>query len=233
MVPDNEEPAVKPSAKILYKIYRFTVRATLQLFYDFQVWQPDELPEGPRIYCSNHFSSSDSHFVTTLMPEPVHMIIGSAFAVPLVRTFLKATEQISAYTREDRGRVVQKAAEYLKKGESVYIFPEGDLNSLTEMRKFFLGMAKIYLACPVPIVPIGLIAPRRRVKKREIKMHHIINRQMTIVSRNYYANIGEALQFPDELQKEDTQAAAEQITEEVKQHISVLIEDIKTQKFWS
>lgn len=205
----------------------------LQLFYDFQVWYPDTIPDGPKIYCSNHFSSSDSHFVTTLMREPVHMVIGSAFAIPGVRAFLRATQQISAYSKEERRQVVPTAVEYLKKGESVYIFPEGDLNSLTELRKFYLGMARIYLAYPVPIIPIGLIAPRRRVKKRDIRMKEITVRQMTIVSRNYYANIGEAMEFPDQIAYEDRNIAAQEITDRVKERISRLIEEIKTEKFWS
>jgi 1-acyl-sn-glycerol-3-phosphate acyltransferase len=221
---------LKRSSKLLYEIYRKTVKIILQLFYDFQVWKQGPLPDGPKIYCSNHFSSSDAQFVTTLMKEPIHMVIGSAFAVPVVRTFLKATEQISAYTKEERARVVETAASYLKNGESVYIFPEGDLNSLTEMRKFYLGMAKIYLACPSPIVPIGLIAPKRRVKKKEIQLNRVIMRQMTIVSRNYYAHIGQAMEFPEALEQKDP---AGYITDAVKERISELIVEIKTEKFWS
>jgi 1-acyl-sn-glycerol-3-phosphate acyltransferase len=221
---------LKRSSKLLYEIYRKTVKIILQLFYDFQVWKQGPLPDGPKIYCSNHFSSSDAQFVTTLMKEPIHMVIGSAFAVPVVRTFLKATEQISAYTKEERARVVETAASYLKNGESVYIFPEGDLNSLTEMRKFYLGMAKIYLACPSPIVPIGLIAPKRRVKKKEIQLNQVIMRQMTIVSRNYYAHIGQAMEFPEALEQKDP---AGYITDAVKERISELIVEIKTEKFWS
>jgi 1-acyl-sn-glycerol-3-phosphate acyltransferase len=224
---------LKRSSRLLYEIYRKTVKIILQLFYDFQVWEQGPLPDGPKIYCSNHFSSSDAQFVTTLMKEPIHMVIGSAFAVPVIRTFLKATEQISAHTKEERSNVVGIAAQYLRSGESVYIFPEGDLNSLTEMKKFYLGMAKIYLACPAPIVPIGLIAPRRRVKTRDIGVNQVMKRRMTIVSRNYYANIGEAMEFPAETTWEDQQEAALHITDSVKKRIGELIHEIKTEKFWS
>ncbi len=223
---------MKKRARFLHGVYRTIIRLILQLNYDFQVWQETELPPGPKIYCSNHFSSSDANFVTTLMPEPLHMVIGPGFGIPVVGSFLHWTEQIPALTNEDKHQVVDCAVEYLKQGDSVYIFPEGRLNTIEQLDIFRAGLARIYLKNPVPVVPIGLIAPKRRVRR---KQSQVAGREMTVVSKNYYANIGEPMEFPEalEVSKTDPKRAEEMIMEAVKSEVSRLIADIKTNKFWS
>ena len=222
--------------KILSRFYNWAyhlyTRLALNISYDFQVWRAEEYPEGPKIYCSNHFSSSDVHFVSTLMDEPLHMVIGSGFTIKIARYFLKHMEQIPADTKENRAHVIDEAVKYLKKGESVYIFPEGKLNSLEKMDEFKAGIARIYLKYPVPIVPIGLLAPKRRVRH---KYSAAAERNLTIVSRNYYANIGRSMQFPQAIEKAktDRKGAEKLILDELYQEIDALINDLKTNKFWS
>jgi 1-acyl-sn-glycerol-3-phosphate acyltransferase len=208
------------------------VKLSLQLNYDFQTWQEEPLPSGPKIFCSNHFSSSDVHFVTTLMRDPLHVVIGPGFGIPVVGRFLHWTEQVKALTPEDRKKVVEVAVSYLKEGDSVYIFPEGRLNMQQELDVFRPGIARMYLKNPVPIIPIGLIAPKRRVKDKRSKT---AGRQMTVVSRNYYANIGKPMEFPRaiELAKTDQKQAEQEICSALKEQVLSLINEIKTEKFWS
>ena len=166
------------------------------------------------------------------MKDPLHMVIGPGFGIPVVGNFLGWTEQIRALSPEDRKKVVTKAASYLKQGDSVYIFPEGALNTQRQLSLFRPGVARIYLENPVPIVPIGLLAPRRRVTNKRSKT---AGRSMTVVSRNYYANIGTPLEFPEaiELAKTDRKAAEQMICSLLTVEVSHLIEEIKTDKFWS
>lgn len=216
----------------LHRTYRRIVKIILALSYDFQTWQEAELPPGPKIFCSNHFSSSDVHFVTTLMDDVLHIVIGPGFGIPLVGIFLGWTEQIRALTKEDRSKVVEQAVYYLQKGESVYIFPEGGLNTQEQLIAFRRGIAEIYLACPCPVIPIGLIAPKRRVRS---KSSRTAGRTMTVVSRNYYANIGKPMAFKSSLAcaTEDRSKACRMILDELGIRIDSLIQEIKTEKFWS
>jgi len=205
----------------------------LSLAVDFSVWHESELPEGPKIFVSNHFSSSDAHFVTTLMKDNLHMVIGPGFNIPIARWYLNATEQIPANTKENRKSVVEKAVKYLNEGDSVYIFPEGMLNTGKDLLEFKKGAARIYLQSGgVPIIPIGLIAPMRRIKKKNSALARHV---MTVVSRNYYANIGSRMDFPEELElyRTDPAKAEEMITEKIKARVQSLIDDIKDNKFWS
>jgi 1-acyl-sn-glycerol-3-phosphate acyltransferase len=205
---------------------------SLQLNYDFQTWQEVELPPGPKLFCSNHFSSSDVHFVTTLMDDPLHVVIGPGFGIPVVGKFLGWTEQIRALTPEDRKQVVGDAVRHLRSGDSVYIFPEGRLNTQQTLDVFRPGIARIYLEKPVPVIPIGLIAPRRRVRDKHSKA---AGRKMTVVSRNYYANIGRPMEFPEALAVagNDRKEAEQMICDALREEVSRLIEEIKTDKFWS
>ncbi len=216
----------------LHRTYRRVVKIILALSYDFQTWQEEELPAGPKIFCSNHFSSSDVHFVTTLTDDVLHIVIGPGFGIPVVGSFLHWTEQICALTKEDRKTVVSQAVSYLEKGESIYIFPEGDLNTQETLMAFKRGIAEIYLAHPCPVIPIGLIAPKRRVRK---KLSRAAGRTVTVVSRNYYANIGRPMEFEAEriLAAEDHRQACQNILDELGLRIDALIHEIKTEKFWS
>lgn len=222
---------MKFSAKFLHGVYRLGVKVFLALRFDFCTWYEEELPPGPKIFCSNHFSSSDAHFVTTLMKDNLHMVIGPGFNVKLLKDYLKWAEQIPAYSKEQRANVVNTAVKYLKEGDSIYIFPEGKLNTLEQMVEFKKGVARIYLEYPVPIIPIGLMAPRRRVKIR--KSGQLVRHDMKVVSKNYYANVGGPMFFPEEEKMEDRALAEEIITKKLKEKIQFLIEDIKNNKFWS
>lgn len=216
-------------ARSMYEVYRTAIRAYLRTFVEFQVWGEENLTEAgsPCIYCSNHFSSTDPFFVITLMKEPVHMVIGPGFSVPVVKHFLKWMEQINALP-EHRKNVIPRAVEYLSKGESIYIFPEGDLNNQIEFREFYHGMAKIYKAKPTPIVPIGIVSPRSHVKRKSaaIQVGEHQYETLTVLSGKYYANIGKPMHFSPE-------TPLEEITEQVRKQLEYLVWDIKVNKFWS
>lgn len=223
---------MKPFATFLFRIYRGWVKLLLHLAYDFSIWKEEELPSGPKIFCANHFSSSDVHFVTALMKDPLHIVIGRGYGIPFVRHILKWMEQIPALEKEDRHLVVRRSADALSQGDSVFIFPEGELNQQQALKPFHYGVAAIYLAHPAPVIPIGLIAPRRRVRP---KFSMAAGRDMTVVSKNYYANIGRPMEFPEALKlaQTDKRAAEDLICNQLKAEIGRLIDDIKQNKFWS
>ena len=208
-------------------IVRAGVSLYLRLFMEFRVWGREHIPEGPKIFCANHFSSTDTFFVITLMNEPVHMVVGPGFKVPGLRFILKQGEQINALP-EHRASVIDEACKYLSRGESVFIFPEGDLNNQDSLRKFYHGMARIAKKSNCPIVPIGVIAPKRYVKEKDksITVNEVTYRTLMVMTGKYFANIGTPMSFA----AEDN---VEGITEQVRERITYLINDIKQNKFWS
>ncbi len=218
----------------VYYSIRFLIMTFIRLFLEFKVWGRENIPrKGPRIYCSNHFSSTDPFFAITLMKEPVHMVIGPAFKIPFIRRFLKTGQQINALP-EFRHQVIEKAAGFLKKGGSVYIFPEGELNNQEEFLKFYSGVGMIYLKRPCPIVPIGILSPRRHVRgvRAAVKKGKTLNRSLTVIFGKYFANIGKPMRFHELEKAADPKKAAARITGKLKRVIEKLVRDIKTDKFW-
>ena len=72
----------------------------------------------------------------------------------------------------------------------------------------------------------------RRVKKKDSSF---VGHEMTVVSKNYYANVGAPMTFEEEIEiaKYDRAKAEELITEKIKKEVEFLINDIKTNRFWS
>ena len=72
----------------------------------------------------------------------------------------------------------------------------------------------------------------RRIKKKDSSF---VGHEMTVVSKNYYANIGAPMTFEEErkLALTDKAKAEEIITEKIKKEVEFLINDIKMNKFWS
>jgi 1-acyl-sn-glycerol-3-phosphate acyltransferase len=219
--------------KGFYNVFKYAIKGYLRTFLEFKVWGKENIPDGPKIFCSNHFSSTDPFFAITIMDEPIHMIIGPGFTVPVFRQILKLGKQINALP-EYRTNVIPSAVEYLKKNESVFIFPEGDLNDQRTLRTFYSGMARIYLSYPVPIIPIGIVSPIRYVKERErnIVVGETVYKTLTVLTGKYYANIGKPLRFPSFDRTGVTEEGIKTITDKVKSRISHLIRDIKVNKFW-
>ena len=212
--------------KAVYYTVKNFISLYMSAFIEFKVWGRENIPEGARLYCSNHFSSTDPFFALTIMKEPVHMVVGPGFSVPIFRHILKAGEQINALPQH-RHNVLLNAVKYLNKGESVYIFPEGDLNDQNKLRDFYPGLAKIHLMTNIPIIPIGIIAPKRYVKEKDvnIKIGEVIHKTLIVSSGKYYANIGKPVTFNKNL-------TTEEISQQMKEIIEALINDIKINKFW-
>lgn len=218
--------------RTFYYGFRFGIKAWRKLFFDFKSWGHENIPEGPKIFCSNHISSNDPVFAITLMKEPVHVVMGSVFYTPFIKHFLALAEQINALP-EFRKLVVDRAVNYLEQGESVYIFPEGTTGNQRGLKDFYPGLARIYLKHPVPIVPIGFATPRRNIDEKEVRVGDVLFHKMVVLSKNFYANIGEPLTFPEAEAMSDTKAAETLIMTRVKEEVGRLITDIKQNKFWS
>ncbi|MBN1525844.1 MAG: 1-acyl-sn-glycerol-3-phosphate acyltransferase [Spirochaetales bacterium] len=218
----------------VYTFIKKTIKIYLSTFLEFKVWGKENIPPGPKIFCSNHFSSTDPFYMITIMDDPIHMIIGPGFSLPFFKYMLRLGKQINAMP-EKRTTVIPTAINYLKNNESIYIFPEGVLNDQTQLNSFFSGLARIYLSNPVPIIPIGIISPRRYVKEksRNIKIGEIEHKTLTVLTGKFYANIGEPLRFPEIEKNGLTKENINQVTNQIKSNIEFLIMDIKNNKFWS
>lgn len=112
------------------------------------------------VYCSNHTSFLDIMYCYIIIPNyfvsipkkelgkiPLFNILIEKLNIPLDRK-----SKISSY------KAFSTAGEYLDKGVSVFIFPEGTISrSAPQMGKFKNGAFKLAIEKQVPIVPITFL----------------------------------------------------------------------------
>src|SRR5262249_53385065 len=83
--------------------------------------------------------------------------------MPFIGTFLRKMKHLS-FVRSDsnsRREAVEEMAAILRKGESVFVFPEGTFVPEEGVRPFQLGAFHTAVSTGVPIVPLSLAGTRR------------------------------------------------------------------------
>ncbi len=209
----------------------FPIWVYRKLFLTVHVWGRENIPKGPKIYVVNHITSTDPYWLHFAFTEPVHSVIGPGYKLPIVAWLLDAFEQINAMPAH-RKTVVDKAVAYLKRGDAVYIAPEGDIQEPFELGRFHDGIARIYRKAHVPIVPIALVAPKRAMREHavSIEVEGRIYRTVTVLRGPFLINVGTPItpDIPDGTDQEKD----EHLTDLVKERIEFLMNDIRSSKFW-
>ena len=205
-------------------------RAYQRLFMDLHVWGREHISPGPSIYVINHITAFD-FLVAALLPDPVHIVVGPGYKSPWAARILDALEHINAMPAH-RGSVVSKAVGYLRSGESVLIAPEGDMQEPFRLGRFYPGVARMYRETRVPLVPIGILAPKRRLRELPITTNvdgHIY--RCVIVRRGPLCiSIGRPLtpELPDGSEEEQERFVLDLLRET----LEGLIEDARVHRFW-
>jgi fatty-acyl-CoA synthase len=87
--------------------------------------------------------------------------------MPFIGTFLRQMGHLS-FDRTDansRLRQAEEMEEILRRGESVFVFPEGTFTSDDGVRPFQLGAFKAAVAAGTPIIPVSLAGTRRFLRE--------------------------------------------------------------------
>jgi len=220
------------SARMLHGLYRNSVKLYQRLFIETYVWGHGSIPPGPKIYTINHISSHDGLRIAPFIAEPVHYIIGPGYQTRLGSRLLNAMESINAFT-PNPGEVVEQAVAYLKKGEPIAIAPEGNIQESFSLGRFMPGVARIYLASGVPIIPIAILVPKRclreRPKKSEVINGHLF-RMVNVIRGPFCINFGEP--WSPEYAGLSEAKKIVLITRELRDRIASLVEDMRVNKFW-
>jgi 1-acyl-sn-glycerol-3-phosphate acyltransferase len=119
---------------------------------------------GAKMYASNHTSYFDVLPLMLGLGVPYHFVSKMEVGrMPFIGTFLDRMGHLKfdRADAESRLQQAQQMEELLRKGESVFVFPEGTFTREDGVRPFQLGAFKAAVATGVPIIPVSLAGTRR------------------------------------------------------------------------
>ncbi len=144
-------------------------RLLLRLFrVDVLTQGQEHMPRGPAVYAANHSSSLDILAVLAQLPADVRIIYKKSLSlVPLLGWAIA----VGGHIPIDRSnafrarRSLQRAAERIRDGTSVLVFPEGTRSPDGSVRHFKRGSFSLALEAGVPVVPVSLVGVKLLVPR--------------------------------------------------------------------
>lgn len=138
------------------------VRFLTKLRYRVKVIGGDNIPRyDPVLLTSNHVAWMDWFVIGGMLPIAPHFIMNHDFyKIPVAHQILRAGRVVPIapeFKRPDiLKRAIQSCIDYLKSGETVYVFPEGKVSRDAQLQEFRTGIDRIHEGCPVPVVPMAI-----------------------------------------------------------------------------
>jgi 1-acyl-sn-glycerol-3-phosphate acyltransferase len=208
--------------KVLANAVGMLITNTYQKMFSlkYEVKGLETLPQGPKIIAINHTNVTDTVFLPLIFSEmPRFMVQGDLFQIPILGHIMKETGQIPV-NPEDRLMAFEKACELLRSGETILIFPEGQLVPLGERVKAWTGTVRLSLATGTPIIPLGIYADPQNVTALKIKRNGQARKGLYQFRSRCHLHFGVAWQ-PDSSKRKPFQIHAQ--TDELMDRIYSLV----------
>jgi 1-acyl-sn-glycerol-3-phosphate acyltransferase len=136
----------------------------------------ENLPEPgtPVVYMANHQSYMDIPALYGFLPVQFRIIAKeSLFKVPFMGWHLTRAGNIpiNRSNRREAMKSIVKAAERIREGTPVVVFPEGTRSRTGVLQPFKAGSFKLALTAGVPIVPITIVGTCRVLERDSLVFH--------------------------------------------------------------
>ncbi len=143
-------------------LLRFVAWVLTHFVYRFKVRGEEHIPTtGPAILACNHVSFIDAVLLMAASPRPIRFIMDHRiFKIPVLGWLFKLAKAIPIAPRSEDPAAYEAAfaaaAQVLKEGDLLAIFPEGGITKDGTLQEFKGGLMKILEQQPVPVVPMAL-----------------------------------------------------------------------------
>jgi acyl-[acyl-carrier-protein]-phospholipid O-acyltransferase/long-chain-fatty-acid--[acyl-carrier-protein] ligase len=144
-----------------YRLARLLVRPLVRVFYRTRVTGLENLPPGPALILPNHISYVDAIVLSFAADRPMRfMMLTSIYETKGLKWLFKALGAMPISPNDGPQKVeaaLERARAALRDGQTVVIFPEGQLTRDGNMVGFRGGFSRIAQGVPdVPVVPAYL-----------------------------------------------------------------------------
>jgi fatty-acyl-CoA synthase len=156
---------ISPSRKSAARVTTAVLRAYSKVAgWRVRVEGREHLRENePRMLVANHTSYADIAVLMGALGTDYHFVAKSeVMSMPFFGTFLRKLGHFSFRRQDPQARLQQaeQIEDALRRGESVFVFPEGTFAAQSGVRPFHLGAFKAAIAAQREIVPIALEGTR-------------------------------------------------------------------------
>jgi len=153
--------AASESPERANRVYRFFRRLSLLAFPIFFRLRTRGLnkipPHGPALLVVNHQSFLDSLFAGAPLPRPIsYLARDSLFRVPVVGWILRNTYVMPVNRESASSSSLRLAADRLKRGYLVGIFPEGTRSKDGQIGPLKPGFIALIRRGDIPVIPVGV-----------------------------------------------------------------------------
>jgi 1-acyl-sn-glycerol-3-phosphate acyltransferase len=117
-------------------------------------------PNQAYVFCSNHFSLIDTPLMFSSTPRPFRILARHRlWRIPFLGWHLGRAGHLPVNRENPREAVknIQDAADKIRSGTTILLFPEGGRRDGTNARPFKPGAAHIAIRAGVPIVPVAIV----------------------------------------------------------------------------
>src|SRR5579872_2433769 len=160
---------ISPSRRSAARVTTAALRAYLKMAgWRVRVDGRENLQENvPRMLVANHTSYADIVVLMAALGTDYHFVAkAEVMSMPFFGTFLRKLGHFSFHREDPQERLHQaeQIESALRRGESVFVFPEGTFTAQSGVRPFHLGAFKAAIAAQREIVPIALDGTRRALR---------------------------------------------------------------------
>ncbi|MEO1856850.1 MAG: MFS transporter [Rubritalea sp.] len=145
------------STKLLPQHFiRFTMLSVFRIFYRQKVLYAERMPEsGGVLLVPNHVTYIDAFILTAASPRPIRFLMHDSYfdKEGILRHFVKLFDTVPISEHKAK-EAITIAAEAVKEGAVVCIFPEGQLTRSAAMTELKRGFEMIARKAKCPVMPV-------------------------------------------------------------------------------